>query len=365
MKVANILAGLTACIAAVLLYGTAAAADYPCKGAVNAADVNIRSGPSKKDAILSKVDKGFAVTVYAKSGEWYKIAVPQDVPLYISKKLVKESEGKNYEVTGDNVNIRTKPATDPKSVVLGSADKSQSVEVIRTEGDWLVIKPVDGVVFAYINEKYVTLEGAGAEPVEKPEPPEEKPVTPEPGVKPSETPVKPGTGNVDAPIAKRRNLVEEYNEVKAKLMAATAADDYEGVKKYTPIAENLLKYINSPEGKREQQLLGIQEKIAEDLADIIADAERKRIEHEKAERYKLYVAEGRLFDVAPYLVEPLPGEYKLKQGNNVIFYLKSVSPNVNLKDALFKHVGIIGKVIPPKDGKGIPLIEVAELDPLD
>jgi len=129
-------------------------ASCPFTGTINADDINIRSDSSVSSEVVCKINKGQHVRVLAELYEWYKISIPDFVPLFIHKNMASPMGDKSARVTADNVNIRLRP--DTKSAILGKVNKNDLVHLLSIEGEWYKIKPVNSS-FAWINKKFISM----------------------------------------------------------------------------------------------------------------------------------------------------------------------------------------------------------------
>jgi SH3-like domain-containing protein len=105
-------------------------------GTVTKDKVNVRSRADKNAEVITQVNKGDAVEVLDRKGDWLHITLPATAKCYVSTKLVKDGAA-----TADAVNIRCGPGTNFKDV--GKLAKGEKVEVVETKGEWMQIKPTD------------------------------------------------------------------------------------------------------------------------------------------------------------------------------------------------------------------------------
>lgn len=364
------LIGGLVCLFAICFVVTVIAADFPCTGSLNGDNVNVRIGPSTKHAKLTRLSRGDSVTVLAREGKWFKIAVPRKATLYISSKFVKKTGASSGEVTGDRVNVRS--GVGAADAAFGQAGKGQAIEIIGQNGNWYLIKPFEGLE-AYIYAKYVDLK-SGAAPVppappkktDKPLPPIEIPKTDN------------GNGDEDGPEVEARpeeairKFASRYDawksrmtELKIQMQAAVRNEDWDRLQQLKDERVQLEEMAKTPEFQAYIEAVGRAKETKDNLENLQNELDNALRDLKKKQRFQLYIAIGVLNDVAPCLFSSMPGDYKLKQGDNVLFYLKSVSPDVNLEDYLFKRVGVIGKRIPSSEKDGIDVIEVSEIDVIE
>jgi uncharacterized protein YgiM (DUF1202 family) len=336
---------------------------FPCKGVLTGDRVRIRVGPSMSHAEILKLNKGNEVRVYAREGKWLKIAVPESATLWIHKKYVKEATGETGKgvVTGTRVNIRLKE----KGTVVGQANKGQEITVVGRKGVGILIRPIENT-YAYIHADFVELEGAEEAPPDSefvlPLPPGDPS---DPAVEKTETADKePADINLDAlPERLGEDLENKLMDLKEKASLAFRAEDFEMVTKYMAEVKELRRIIESESYVDQKKLDKLYQERLKRIKEIIRDMETRFKELEVKKRQ--YVAEGWLYEVAPHLISPPPGPFKLKNGKCVLYYLKSSSSDVRLEDLLYKRVGIMGEVMPDKKGWGAELILVRKIYNLD
>ncbi|MFJ5761962.1 SH3 domain-containing protein [Neobacillus sp. NPDC093182] len=122
------------------------------------ANLNVRTGPSTKYAILGVIKKGERVDVVSAAGTgWYQILY-KEKKAYVSSQYVKimineQSEEKNYASTA-NLNVRTGPST--KFAILGVIQKGERVDVKSATGTgWYQILYKEKK--AYVSGQYVKI----------------------------------------------------------------------------------------------------------------------------------------------------------------------------------------------------------------
>ena len=105
-------------------------------------NINLRSRPSATAEIVGQLKKGTkvqvretkSVTEAGKSRDWLRIALPASTKCYVNSQLLKDGAA-----TTDAVNVRCGPGTSFKEI--GKLAKGEKVDVIKTEGEWIQIKP--------------------------------------------------------------------------------------------------------------------------------------------------------------------------------------------------------------------------------
>jgi SH3-like domain-containing protein len=103
-------------------------------GTISKDKVNVRSRADKTSEVVTQVNKGDAVEVLDRKGDWVKIVLPGTTKCYAATKFVKDGVS-----TGDAIHIRCGPGTNFKEV--GKLAKGEAVDVVEVKGDWTQIKP--------------------------------------------------------------------------------------------------------------------------------------------------------------------------------------------------------------------------------
>jgi uncharacterized protein YraI len=120
----------------------AAGPSYSNYGVVKGVRSNVRARPSISAEPVIQLSKGDSVIIVehktvsgtGKDIEWLRIQLPAQAKCFVSAQLVG-----NGVVKADRVYVRCGPSTNHRDV--GKLAKGDTVEVIKTEGAWLQIKP--------------------------------------------------------------------------------------------------------------------------------------------------------------------------------------------------------------------------------
>lgn len=168
MRLENTLRKLyLAVLISVLSLGLSYAAEkLPFTGKINSQDINLRTDATTMATVIDTLAKGAQVEVVSESYDWYKVRLPKNTPVYISKALascVKHdgnqltpspsiAECSSAKVLKDRVNIRIKPSE--KAAIVGIADENEIVNVISETGGWYKIEPIQNS-FGWVYKKFV------------------------------------------------------------------------------------------------------------------------------------------------------------------------------------------------------------------
>lgn len=127
--------------------------------------INVRARAGKTAEVVVQVNKGDTLEVLdrktiqegGKSMEWLHVVLPGSAKCYVSSKLLK-----NGETTTDAVNVRCGPGSNYKEV--GKLGKGDKVEVLKTHGEWVQIKPTPHCT-GWIAAEYVEVAAPPPTPV--------------------------------------------------------------------------------------------------------------------------------------------------------------------------------------------------------
>lgn len=133
------------------------------KYTVTADVLNVRTGPSTGNDIISKVQEGQVLQVIGEENGWFKVNVNGKTG-YVSGDFVTTGENKgtavqqgtgNYTVNVSSLNVRTGPSA--SHTVVGTVSKGQTVQVVGEVQDWFKINHNGGT--GYISKDFVTKGG--------------------------------------------------------------------------------------------------------------------------------------------------------------------------------------------------------------
>ena len=116
---------------------------FPWWGRVTGTKVNVRGGAGDFHKEVVRLERGSAVKVVARRGDWLACEVPGGVDLWISLRrasreyLEKNAEGA-WVVKATRLQLRGTPSTDEPS--LGTIEPGTVVDLVESRGDWGRIK---------------------------------------------------------------------------------------------------------------------------------------------------------------------------------------------------------------------------------
>ncbi|MDD5255096.1 MAG: SH3 domain-containing protein [Candidatus Omnitrophica bacterium] len=124
----------------------------PFRGEVTSEGINVRADATTTSEIVCTLKKDEPFEVVAERYGWYKIRLPKPAPLYIRKDMLEPLEGKTYQVSKENVNLRLRP--NESALILGKADRGEVLTVLEEKEGWYRITPVPNS-FAWVHAKFV------------------------------------------------------------------------------------------------------------------------------------------------------------------------------------------------------------------
>lgn len=148
--------------------------DSSFKATVTASVLNVRSGPSTNDIVISKINTGTEVEVLEESNGWYKVKLKNGQVGWASAQyLSTNSTSDNQEnsndqqdfsnevnisktgiVKADVLNIRSNPGTN--NSIIGKLYNGESITVLSEQNNWYKIKKSNGQT-GWVSAQYISL----------------------------------------------------------------------------------------------------------------------------------------------------------------------------------------------------------------
>ncbi len=123
--------------------------------------VNVRAGQNNNFESLAILPKGVLLTVLDKKFKWCKVSLPAGAKAFVKSAYIRFLTPDLGEVTVDRLNVRSAPNTDATTV--GQLKQGQKVLVQKNAGEWVWIKPAEGV-YGWVNESLLVFRSDGAQP---------------------------------------------------------------------------------------------------------------------------------------------------------------------------------------------------------
>ena len=111
------------------------------------------SGPSFEMNILETLDVGSPILVLKSEEDWSHVEVPDGIRLWVYGNYI-TTEGGTHKVTGTGVRVRTKPAIEKSSVIVGTLPADAVVEVTNVRNDWKQIRAPSSIS-AWIPNRHI------------------------------------------------------------------------------------------------------------------------------------------------------------------------------------------------------------------
>ncbi|MBN1809068.1 MAG: SH3 domain-containing protein [Planctomycetes bacterium] len=355
-------------------------------GKVNAARVNIRSGPGTEYSIIVTVDKDTELEVFAYRTDWYQVGLPAGAGCWVYKNYVKVDlpEGEIDPakapvgvITGSNVRLRAVPDM-MMSNVLGELSKGQSVTITGKRGDWYRVRPPEGTS-GWMSAEYVDLP-EGVRVKGEPLPGETTRAVIDTGGLLDE-PLPAGhveNGEIPAPdggedLPRLGTLAEAEHLMAEELKKPPLERDFsKAIELYNRVLTSGADEEKKKAAKaRLRQIFTLTPR--RELAAYMKDMSR-RIEEELEKTEKRYEAKiealrsrlPRSRYTARGILYPAKGmgrdvRYWLKMGEIPVYLLKV--KNGRQDSLLGKEVGVIGEILPPQPGYDAEVINVTTMEP--
>ena len=142
------------------------------KATVTASVLNVRSGPSTNDIVISKINTGTEVEVLEESNGWYKVKLKNGQvgwasAQYLSTNSTSDNQESSNEdssnevnisktgiVKADVLNIRSNPGTN--NSIIGKLYNGESITVLSEQNNWYKIKKSNGQI-GWVSAQYISL----------------------------------------------------------------------------------------------------------------------------------------------------------------------------------------------------------------
>lgn len=128
-------------------------------GTVNTAILNVRSGPSTQNKILTTIKRNTPVEILSTSNGWHNIRLANGQLAYVSSAYISTtnqspiSSNKTGIVNASVLNVRSGPSTNTS--ILSTIKKGDLVEILSTNNGWHNIRLSNGQL-AYVSSNYIT-----------------------------------------------------------------------------------------------------------------------------------------------------------------------------------------------------------------
>jgi cell wall-associated NlpC family hydrolase len=124
-------------------------------GLVTGDSVNLRSKPDTSAKVITQLSKNTKVSILSEEGDWYKIGC-NDTTGWISNQYIKVSNVAIASGTISASSVNVRSKPDISSETLTRLDEGSKVEVYEHSGDWYRILIAEGR-YAWVHKDYITL----------------------------------------------------------------------------------------------------------------------------------------------------------------------------------------------------------------
>jgi uncharacterized protein YgiM (DUF1202 family) len=202
---------------------------FQFSGAINSADVYVRSGPGEAWYATQKLPPGTQVTVVGIKFDWLKIMPPDGSFCYVSKLYVdRTGDGSVGRVTRSDINVRAGSDLNAmKTTVLCQLLLGDQVKILGEQDEYYKIAPPSGTYF-YVDKQFVNPVRAVAVNTAAPSPASDDAVatdtsTTQPSTVATDTPATQPTAQAAAPAPSPADVAEaQFVALEAEFNAASA-----------------------------------------------------------------------------------------------------------------------------------------------
>lgn len=131
---------------------------------VDAAVVNVRTGPGLSYDVMSQVGAGDTVNVLETKNEWYKVRLSNDKIGWVASWLVNNTEisaatNTVGTITGEQINVRSE--NNENAAILGAVVKGTELTVLFQENGWTQVQYNQQV--AWVSSKFIEVKAASVQ----------------------------------------------------------------------------------------------------------------------------------------------------------------------------------------------------------
>ena len=125
------------------------------KGFVNTDNLNLREQPDTGSRILSRLHNGTEITITEESGDWYRVKTADDQRGWVhSDFVIMKSNFSTGQITGNNVNVRSKPSL--ASDIITKLSMESYVSIKDYQDGWYNVVTADELE-GWISQEFVTV----------------------------------------------------------------------------------------------------------------------------------------------------------------------------------------------------------------
>ncbi len=107
---------------------------------VKSSVLNFRDGPSTKHRVRFTAERYYPVEVIGRKGGWLQVQDYEGDKAWVLERLLAKDKGVVVKV--GKANVRRRP--DVSSQILFTASRGAAFKVLKTEGQWVLVRHADG-----------------------------------------------------------------------------------------------------------------------------------------------------------------------------------------------------------------------------
>jgi len=112
----------------------------------------IRIDSTVNSKVLGAVGRGQKIKVVGERFNWYRVALPENIPCYIYKELTQKVAGNKIQIIANEVNLRSDASLE--SPVIGQVSKNQVFSLIEDQGQWLKVEN-NSKAYGWIHKQFL------------------------------------------------------------------------------------------------------------------------------------------------------------------------------------------------------------------
>ena len=133
-------------------------------GKVTASTLNVRSGPSTKNSVISKLSKNTTVELISSSNGWYKVKLSNGKTGWVSGQYITKTSSPSTskpeqstsgygKVTASTLNVRSGPST--KNSIISKLYKNDTVKLVSSSNGWYKVE-LSNKKTGWVSGDYIT-----------------------------------------------------------------------------------------------------------------------------------------------------------------------------------------------------------------
>lgn len=320
--------------------GAETAREFPYEATVTATRLNVRAGPSANHSQVYVLEKGDAVEVLAREGDWLRITPPQGCRAWIAAELVEEADGgARVRVTRDDANLRARGSASDGVEVLAQAAQGDLLQVAARHEGWFQVE-APSTVPVWVHGGYVEYQ-PDRDRIEDVQALEDRLAA---------ELVKPAEEQVVEPILQEARALRET--VRDRALRGRLDRLVGTVQQRQEVQTEVSEARDEIEARYQEEMERIQREYRERMSQILRQ--------DRDRRDRAFLMRGWVHGWGQSLTRP--GTHRLVQGGRVLAHLRSAT--LDLNDFYGKYVGVVRGTVTRLPDHPEPLIDVEEVEVL-